>query len=311
MKRIKKLGFFLAVSFLLILMVPMPVNAQDRDFEEGDIITFGTQYSYKRTVDVTGDKKDGYYQLDQVNHNVEIDDISSDTLDYTTWDSLGNTIDHNDVRYDSGLIEDYNVLIFRPSYTTDDNEPILIGISGYYGINFIDPDWDNINDDLVENIEDWSYTYWDGDDDVTIDMEDFEDNAESFSLMGKDNLNDGLDEFTSTTHRWYGKFVLDGEMHYWDNEDDRYKTFDKYEIKWEIEFTEGGTLSKAKLEVKGEDTGKFSSEYSYLVQNKAVSLGAVGGGIIPGVTHAFELPIMVLAVVSSIIALRFVGKRRN
>lgn len=311
MRRINKIGLFFSVTFLLILMVPIPVNAQDPDFDEGDIFTFGEQYTYRRTVDTINDKEDGYYELDQENRNLEIDNIQSDTLDYTKWDIFGNDMEYEDVRYDSDLIDDYNVMIFDPHYTTQDDDLILIYISDATTIYFIDPEWDNINADLVENIEDWERTYWDGDDDVTIDMGDFEKSTESFSLMGKDNLDDGLDAFTDTTHRWFGEFKFDGVMHYWDNEDSEYKEYDQYEIKWEIEFTEGGTLSKVKVEMKGEDTGKFSIEASYLLQNKAVSLGALGGGLIPGVTHAFEFPIMILAVVSSTVALKFVGKRRN
>ncbi|UCG01130.1 MAG: hypothetical protein JSW11_16120 [Candidatus Heimdallarchaeota archaeon] len=311
MRRINKIGLICSVTFLLILMVPIPIGAQERDFEEGDFIIFGEQRTSKRTVEISGDKTDGYYSLDQENRNYEIEDISSDTLDYTKWDEDGNTIDYRDVRYDSDLIEDYNVLIFQPIYRTQDNDLILTAISGQSGLYFIDPEWDNINDDLVQNIEDWEYTYWDGDRDVTIDMEDFEDSTESFSLMGDNNLQDGLDAFTDTTHKWFGEFKFDGVMHYWDNDDVEYKELDSYEFKWEIEFTEGGTLSKVRLDAKGEDTNKFSFEYSYLLQNKAVSLGALGGGLIPGVTHAFELPIMILAVVSSTVALRFIGKRRT
>ena len=98
-------------------------------------------------------------------------------------------------------------------------------------------------------------------------------------------------------------------MNYRDYIDAEWREYDTYDFSWNIEFTEGGTLSKFEIKTKAEDTGRFTYESSFLVQNKALKLGALDGGLIPGVTHAFELPIMILAVVSCTIALRFAGRR--
>lgn len=311
MKSIRKVGLFFSVSFLLILMVPNPVRAQTRDFDEDDIITFGYQSFTKRIVEIGGGKTDGSYGLSQVNFNVEITDLDSGDklLDYTTWDSYGNEIDHTDYSFDSEETED--IYLFSPSYAVDGNDIVLGGISSPSPMLFIDPDWDEINTNLADNIEDWERTLWvDGDEEIR-DMDDFFDSCKSYSFMGESDWNDGLDAFTDTNHRWYGEATWDGDIYYYDWEDDEYKEYDSYELKWEVEFTEGGTLAKYKSSVKAEDTGKFTLESETLYQNKAVSLGALGGGLIPGVTHAFEFPIIILAAVSSTIALRFVGKRRS
>ncbi|MFX1506402.1 MAG: hypothetical protein ACFFDC_09830 [Promethearchaeota archaeon] len=311
MKRMCKLGLFLSVSFLLILMVPIPVRAQTRDFDEDDIITFGYQYSTRRTVEIGDGKTDGYYSLSQNNFNVEITDLDSGDrlLDYTTWDSYGNEIERNDYNFDSDQTE--TIDLFSPSYTVDGNDVLLLGISPPSLLLFIDPDWDEINTNLANNIEDWETTLWvDGDDEIR-DMDDFFDSCTSYSFMGESDWENGLDAFTDTNHRWYCEVTWDGDVYYFDWREDEYKEYNNLEIKWELEFTEGGTLTKYKSSVRAEDTGKFTLETDTLYQNKAVKLGAAGGGLIPGVTHAFEFPIMILAVVSSTIALRFVGKRRS
>ncbi|MFW9904829.1 MAG: hypothetical protein ACFFFH_10895 [Candidatus Thorarchaeota archaeon] len=91
---------------------------------------------------------------------------------------------------------------------------------------------------------------------------------------------------------------------------DRYREYDQYKLEWSVEFTEGGTLVKAS-QTKNLFTNKLSIEYSRFIQNKAISLDAVGGSLIPEVTHTFALPNIILAVISSTIILRFVRKRRN
>ena len=309
MRRINKIGIFLSVTFLLILTVPIPVNAQDRDFEEDDILTFGTQSSTKRTVETTDGKTDGSYSLNQDNSILEITDLDSGDklLDYSTWDSLGNEQETDDYNFDSDRTE--FVTLISPWYSVDDNDLILTSLSSPSQMLFIDPQWDDINGNLADNIEDWEITRWVDGADETVDMDDFVSSCASFSLMGESDLDAGLDKFTDTTHRWYGEMTFEGDFYYWDWQDDRYREYDSYEITWELEFTEGGTLKKLQVETKGEDTGKFSFESDMLIQNKAVSLGA-GGGLLGGVTSAFEFPIMILAVVSSIVALRFTGKRR-
>ena len=307
MKRICKIGLFLSVSFLLILMVPIPVQAQSRDFDEDDIITFGYQTSSKRIVEAVDGKTDGTYSLYQDNFNIEITNLDSGDklLDYNTWDTWGNEQDHKDYSFDSEISE--NIYLFSPNYDLDGNDIILVGISTDSMRYFIDPEWDEINQNLANNIEDWE-TNIGGE---TTDMDDFFDSCDSYSFMGESDWKDGLDAFTDTNHRWYGEATWNGDVYYFDWEEHEYKEYNSVEINWELEFTEGGTLAKFKSSIKAEDTGKFTYEAEMMYQNKAFSLGAVRGGIIPGVTHAFELPIMILAVVSSTVALRFVGKRRS
>ncbi|MFX1515895.1 MAG: hypothetical protein ACFFC6_06270 [Promethearchaeota archaeon] len=306
MKRINKLGLVLSVSFLLLLTAPIPVNAQSRDFEEGDMLTFGYQETYKRIIEVGGGKENGEYELDQANVNIEIEDIDSEEVEYTYWDRYGSS-DKSTVRYDSDISE--FVMLFRPNYVSDDGDAVLSSISGpmdMIGGFFIDPEWDTINENFADSLNDWETTVAGS----TIDMDDFVSDADTFTLMGKDNLDDGLDAFTDTTRKWSGKIVFTDNIVYWDNNDGEWRDLESYEIEWSAEYTEGGTLAKAS-QTKRYANSKWSVENSEFLQNKAVSLGAAGGGLIPGVTHAFELPIMILAVISSTIALRFVGKRRS
>ncbi len=311
MKRINKIGLLISVTFLLILTVPIPVGAQTRDFDEDDILTFGAQTISRRTVETTDSKKDETYTLSQNNMNLEITNIDSGdkTLDYTRWSTFGNEEDIEDVSFDSDQSE--SITLISPWYSVDDDDIILRGMGGPPQFLFIDPDWNDINDNLASNIEDWETTLWVDGDEETVDIDDFIDSTDSFSLMGESDLSNGLDKFTEDTHKWYGEIKFEGQMHYWDWDDDQYREYDTYEMTWEIEFTEGGTLAKYKAKTKGEDVGKFSFESETLIQNKPVSIGAPGGGLIPGVTHAFEFPIMILAVVSSVVALRFIGNKRR
>ena len=308
MKLINKIGLILSVSFLLLLMSPIPVKAQSRDFEEGDMLTFGYQETYKRIIEVGGGKEDGEYELDQENVNIEIENIDSEEVEFTYWDRFAED-DTNTIRYDSDISE--NIFLFRPYYVSDDGDAVLSSISGpmdggAIGGFFIDPEWDTINENFADNLNDWETTVGGS----TIDMDDFINDADTFTLMGKDNLDDGLDAFTDTTRKWSGKIVYSDNVVYWDDNDAEWRDLVSYEIEWSAEYTEGGTLAKAS-QTKRYSTNKWSVEWSRFLQNKAVSLGAAGGGLIPGVTHAFELPIMILAVISSTVALRFVGKRRS
>ena len=309
MRRINKIGLIISITFLLVITIPIQVTvAEEPDFEEDDILTFGYQETYKRTVDVGNDNEDGYYELDQENNHIEIEDIDTGNkeIEYTYWDRMGED-DRVTISYDSDNTQDQ--MLFRPVYTFDGDDVLLNYINGpmdtMVGVYFIDPEWDNVNDNLAEALHDWE-TFVGGE---ITDMDDFVGDADTFTLMGQSDLDSGLDEFTDTNHKWSGKFVFEGDVHYWDA--DRYREYDHYELSWEVEFTTGGTLKKATQTKKYSDTGKFSVEYSKLLQNKAVSLGAGGGGLLGGVTHAFEFPIMIFAVVSSIVALRIVGKRKR
>ena len=240
--------------------------------------------------------------------NIEIENIDSEEVEFTYWDRFAED-DTNTIRYDSDISE--NIFLFRPYYVSDDGDAVLSSISGpmdggAIGGFFIDPEWDTINENFADNLNDWETTVGGS----TIDMDDFINDADTFTLMGKDNLDDGLDAFTDTTRKWSGKIVYSDNVVYWDDNDAEWRDLVSYEIEWSAEYTEGGTLAKAS-QTKRYSTNKWSVEWSRFLQNKAVSLGAAGGGLIPGVTHAFELPIMILAVISSTVTLRFVGKRRS
>ncbi|MFX0123869.1 MAG: hypothetical protein ACFFAE_09545 [Candidatus Hodarchaeota archaeon] len=307
MKRVNKIGIIFLTTFLLVLTIPIPVAAQERDFNEGDILTFGYQETYKRIVDVGGGKENGEYELVQANMNIEIEDIDTgnNEIEYTYWDQMGED-DRTTISYDSDMTE--FIMLFKPSYIDDDGDVVVNYISGpmdtMAGGYFIDPEWDTINDNLADNIDNWKTTVGG----KTIDMDDFASEATTFTLMGKSDLDEGLNAFTDTTHKWSGKIVFEGNVYYWDG--DRYREYDHYELEWEAEYTAGGTLAKAK-QTKKYSTTRWSVEYTKQLQNKAVSLGALGGGLLPGVTHAFEFPIMILAVASSTVALRFIGSRRR
>lgn len=310
MKRINKIGLLFSVTFLLLLTVPKPVSAQSRDFNENDLLVFGVQTINKRTIETTDGKTDESYTLTQMNYNLEITNLDSGDklLDYTLWDSWSNEQDREDFNFSSDQTE--FISLFYPQYTVDDNDIILRGIYGPDQIMFIDPNWNDINDNLATNIEDWETTLWIDSDEETRDMGDFIDITTSFSLMGESDLNNGLDMFTEDTHKWYGEMKFEGEIYYKDYTEQRYREYDTYEKTWEIEFTEGGTLKKYKTMTKGEDVGRFSFESEALVQNNPVSLGAAGG-LLPGVTHSFEFPIIILAVVLSVVILRMIGKRKS
>ncbi|MFX1285938.1 MAG: hypothetical protein ACFFB5_20010 [Promethearchaeota archaeon] len=310
MKRLTKIGLFISVTFLLLLMVPNPITAAETpDYDEGDELVFGYQETWKEMIDIGNDRENGIYQLDQRNSYLEIEDISGDELEFRYWDDTGE-----DDIYTMNISTDITInrMIFRPSYTFDDDEYKLVYISGpmdTFSVYFIDPDWKDINDNLADTIDEWEYEAWDAAGEK-VDIKDFERDTETFTLMGKSDLNEGLDAFTETTHKWNGKFVFDGNIFYWDAEDNRYREYDSYELSWEIEFTNGGTLKKA-TQTRKASYEKITYEYGKLLQNKAVSLGATGGGLLPGVTHAFEFPIMILAAVTSVFAFRFIGKRKR
>lgn len=149
----------------------------------------------------------------------------------------------------------------------------------YVGYNptfypFIEPDWQTINEGYKRNFNDsriLDFVYHDMEDEMITVGDLFNDYTQSFSLMGKSTLNEGLAELNSNTTRLTLEMDLSGYQHYSyynvSSGKTQYVPYRKALFSVEIKYEPGGILSSMKitseLEVFYGDGFLYSSQSHY------------------------------------------------
>ncbi|MHA2364996.1 MAG: hypothetical protein ACXAC7_13650 [Candidatus Hodarchaeales archaeon] len=269
-----------------------------RGWNEGDAFQFG----YKK---VESHKTDNNGELT----------ISSTKIDGNVYEKI---VEINEVTQRvniSSIYQHEEVYLNRKYNATDMGQTIANQISGTFylenttndlimtdftnGLNiysFVEPNWAVLNTEiknsltrsnkvstmtnLSASIDDSQYRT------INLTWDLFFDSIGSFKIMGKNNLDDGLNKITDSSHSWKFEFDLTPIARSLDNKTNQYLImYDSYFISIELEYHENGILKYSKFTKDSKITNGNLIYTNIVVIEKygglRVASGINGFGIIP------------------------------
>lgn len=277
----RKITIFIIVkiSLITILMVnTTSIQAADRSWHAGEVYFFG--YSYDIQAIYQSDSPELHRTTHsstdlQYSYNITGVDLLTERYRAIYADDSGTDpiSSHGFVWED--FVEHYLDNLISVTYVWDyeHNSTVLVGYSLSYSTwNFIEPQWDMINSEFADTIFNTSDIIATVDDPYlpiihNITLGTFLNSTNTYSIMGKDNLEDAKLKFTEKTTNWFYEFDLTGVMMLGIYNStlgyNLYHPYEKATISYDIEYTKGGVLNRYQLNGYSNCTyTDYMSEYS-------------------------------------------------
>ncbi|NHK32496.1 MAG: hypothetical protein FK730_14175 [Asgard group archaeon] len=257
MKTINKLSIVLSLTSIILLFNIIPfANAAEAPWDIGSMYTWGTEDSIRIhhiDYELNTESVEEIKSSQVFTYNLTDVDNSSLTYDYDSFAATGGgsgTSSYNWQVYTSSISLSS---MFIVNYVWDYEHNVTVLETFAFTLPvwlLIDPNWTAINNHFVDTLNGSTIldTLADPYQPITYNftLNDVLNNATSYSIMGKSNLQEALLQFTSTTFKWtfefdYSNVVKTGVF----NVTAGYSNYYNYEIRKEqviLEFTSDGVL---------------------------------------------------------------------
>ncbi|NPD87721.1 MAG: hypothetical protein HGN29_03300 [Asgard group archaeon] len=251
-----------SILFLLVLVNIPALNAvtYERGWKVGTAMEYSWEGIERDSVEATNDTTYVIYEFKMqalVRINItEIDELNKEVTEVQTvvGGYSGESVKDFDADYISNELAS-SLFDFYYYWDYNFNRAILTSFSiGLYGFlpNFLEPDWTTFNENFVTIIdENQTIAAIDTGYEIQyIYLSDFLEKV-SFLINGKENLIEAKNSFTSDTSKWIfvfevSEYILDRDYNY-DEDIYEYFEYDKYEVKFELEYTKGGILTEMRI----------------------------------------------------------------
>ncbi len=287
----RKITIFIIVKIALIsilMVTTTSIQAADRSWHAGEVYFFGESNDSKliyrssspelRTMVTTNS------QL-QFSYNITGIDLLQERYQAIYADDSGPSSISNRRFTWEDFVERYLDNILQATYEWDyeHNSTVLTSFTFPSSTwKFIEPQWDMINNGFANDILNTSEIIATVNDpylpiihNITLDT--FLNNTNSYSIMGKSNLEDAKQKFTEKITNWFLEFDLAGflmvgvynsTLGY-----DLYHPIEEATISYEIEYTKGGVLKRFHL--NGYSNSSFPDYTLESSMDKLVVLGGI------------------------------------
>ncbi len=263
------------------------IQSADRSWHAGEVYFFGSSYDIheilrthspdlQTIVDISGEM--------QFSYNITGIDLIQERYQAIYTDNSGPSTTTNRRFIWEDFVERYLENLFDATYVWDyeHNSTVLTGFSiSSSKWTFIEPQWDKINSGFANDFLNTSEIIATVNDPYSsvihnITLGSFLNDTSSYTIMGKDNLEDAKNKFTEKVTKWFLELDLTGllmtgiynsTLGY-----NLYHPAEKATISYEVEYSKGGVLNKLQL-------GSFSNYTftDYSVESLMNHLTVLGG----------------------------------
>jgi len=281
--------FFIAkISLITILMVnTTSIQAADRSWHAGEVYFFGDSYdsqdiyrSHSTGLESTFD----FNSEMQFSYNITGVDLIQERYQAIYADETGPSSITNRRFVWEDFVERYLGNLLKPNYEWDyeHNSTVLTSFSLSFSTwKFIEPQWDMINSGFADlfNTSEIIATVDDPYSPVihNITLGTFLNNTNSYSIMGKDNLEDAKLKFTEKITNWFLGFDLTGYLMVGVYNStlgyDLFHPVEEATIDYEIEYTKGGILNR--FQWNSYSNSNFTDYSHKLSVNRLTVLGGI------------------------------------
>lgn len=320
MKTTNKLAIVLSLVSIIFLFNVTPIaNAAEAPWDVGSMYTWGSEDNLRLQYvdyDLNTETVQEFNSALVYTLNLTDVDNSSLTYDYDVFTSGGKgsgTSSYDWQVYTSSITLNG---IFIVNYVWDYENNVTVLDTFMFTLpvwGLIDPNWTAINSHFVDTLNGSQII------DTVVDpylpiihnitLNDFLDNATSYSIMGKSNLQEALLQFTSTTTRWtfdfdYSNVAKTGVF----NVTAGYNNYYNFEIRSEqviLEYTNDGVL---KYYTDNGDTKKTIDNYmTRAIYNVYHNLG----GLIITEESPLAYVMIIPAFACMVVLIKWINKRKN
>jgi hypothetical protein len=317
MKTKNKLIFVFSLVSIVLLFSPFThANAADAPWADGSMFTWASEdMAIVHTIDYETDTENLAEAKTGIIFTYNLTDVDNSTLTYD-YDVLGSgsgTTSY-DVQVYIGSISLGSM--FTVSYVWDYEHNVTVMESFGFSIPvwyLVDPNWTAVNSQLNDELNGSTILDTLADPYLPLihnfTLNDVLNDATSFSIMGKNTLTEAKQQLTSSTHRWtfefdYSSTIKTGRF----NSTAGYNNYYDYEVRTEktiLEYTADGVLKYY------EDTGEIQETYDDTMINSYFSSYFNLGGYITTEASPFCYLVVIPAVASMVIFVKWMNKRKN
>ncbi|MCY3410746.1 MAG: hypothetical protein INQ03_03825 [Candidatus Heimdallarchaeota archaeon] len=293
---------------LALLIGLLVVNSASAEvtWNIGEIYTFTINFS----TEIEIINEDGAKSLTSSSTSGEvelvIDDIDEDEMKIYIQQSGGQggqvIEDNNGESYDATEIG-ADLLSISATYSNDGDHHITNLYISLSSAIFVEPEWDDLNEAMKVSFEEYlakeihsGYTFEDLFDESKV------------NIMGKDNVNDALDEFTDV-NKWSievdASGIIDVLFYDLESSEMEYITYDTYTIFTELEFDNEGVLKSYHMETESEYTTDYGSTKQSTILNFVAGSGLAAAVTAPGLS----IPLVFSAMVAVMTIKRKEGRK--